>query len=172
MSDEESTSIAHDKFKGTNFKKLYNRTLDQVVGKTFMSPQQFLDMVISYFSWAESNAVRAIETASFQGVVTENLIHKPRVFTIRGLCLYCGISAAMLTKMRGDVNFAPIVDLIDNVVYEQKYQLAVNGIINSAMVGKELGIDKPATVTVEQNNTANVDVAEFKEAVRDVLDNI
>ena len=67
------------------------------------------------------------------------------------------------------------MDFIDGVVYEQKFQLAANNIVNAGFIGKEIGIEKPATVTIENNTSASVDAVtaeEVKEAVIDILEKI
>ena len=74
-----------------NFKELYNKKYGDIANLKInhrYTPEQVFDMAVRYFSWAEERAIKAIETASFQGVVTENLVHKPRVFTITGFQLF------------------------------------------------------------------------------------
>lgn len=62
------------------------------------------------------------------------------------------------------------MSFIDSVIYEQKFQLAVNGIINSNFAAKEMGIDKPAEVNVDNSTTvANISTEQFKDAVNDIL---
>ena len=139
------------------------------------TPEQVFDLAVRYFTWAEANHIQAAETASFQGEVYESKIHKPRVFTLNGFRLFAGLSASVLEKWRREPGFSDVMDFIDGVVYEQKFQLAANNIVNAGFIGKEIGIEKPATVTIENNTRASVDAVtaeEVKEAVIDILEKI
>lgn len=167
---EEKISVDH--YKG-NFKKLYEKKYGDVIDKRrTLTPEQVFDLAVKYFSWAEANAIVAAETASFQGEVSESQVHKPRVFTVKGMRLFCSFSEAVLNKWRKDPLYSPVMEFIDSVIYEQKFQLAVNGIINPGFVAKDLGIDKPAQVNVEANANSLSGVTEesIKEAVSSIVD--
>lgn len=164
--------------KACNFKKLYNKQYGDIATMTKAhkyTPEQVFDLAVRYFTWAEENHIHASETASFQGDVFESKIHKPRVFTLTGFRLFAGISEAVLQKWRREPGFCDVMDFIDGVVYEQKFQLAANNIVNAVFIGKEMGVDKPATVTIENNSNASIDsvtAEEVKEAVHSILDMI
>lgn len=159
------------KLGGGNFKTLYNKKYGDIamvaVNRKY-TPEEVFDFAVRYFTWAEGEAIKAIETAAFQGVVSENLIHKPRVFTLTGLALFMGVKIGSFARWRSEPGYSDVMEFIDNVIYEQKYQLGVAGIINSTIVGKELGIDKPQEITISNNSTAN-DVDSMKEALESVI---
>lgn len=175
MKDENFTSTAQEKVRIGNFKELYNKKYGDIANlshKHMMTPEQLFNIAVKYFSWAESQAIRAIETASYQGIVTENLVHKPRIFTLNGFCLYCGVTTSAIQTWRKSPGFDDVIAFIDSVILEQKYQLAASNLINAGFVGKEIGIDKAAEVNVQNNVSAgavSVTPDEFKEAVKDIL---
>ncbi|NHZ46713.1 terminase small subunit [Escherichia phage vB_EcoS_IME542] len=154
-----------------NFKALYNKKYGDIamvaINRKY-TPEEVFDFAVRYFSWAESEAIKAIETAAFRGVVSENLVHKPRVFTLTGLALFMGVNINRFASWRTEAGYSDVMEFIDNVIYEQKYQLGVAGIINPTIVGKELGIDKPQEITISNNSTAN-DVDSMKEALESVI---
>ena len=154
-----------------NFKALYNKRYGDIamvaINRKY-TPEEVFDFAVRYFSWAESEAIKAIETAAFQGVVSESLVHKPRVFTLTGLALFMGVNINRFARWRTEAGYSDVMEFIDNVIYEQKYQLGVAGIINSNIVGKELGIDKPQEIKISNNSTAN-DVDSMKEALESVI---
>lgn len=171
MKDENFTSQAQEKVRIGNFKELYNKKYGDIANlshKHMMTPEQLFDFAVKYFSWAEDQAIKAIETASFQGVVTENLVHKPRVFTLTGFCLYCGVTTSAIQTWRKSPGFDEVIAFIDSVVREQKYQLAASGIVNPGMISKELGIDKPQEINITSTSSAN-DVDTMKEALESVI---
>ena len=154
-----------------NFKALYNKKYGDIamvaINRKY-TPEEVFNFAVRYFSWAESEAIKAIETAAFQGVISESLVHKPRVFTLTGLALFMGVNINRFARWRAEAGYSDVMEFIDNVIYEQKYQLGVAGIINSTIVGKELGIDKPQEITISNNSTAN-DVDSMKEALESVI---
>lgn len=172
MKDENFTSTAKEKVRIGNFKELYNKKYGDIANLNHrhpMTPETVFNLAVKYFSWAEDQAIKAIETASFQGVVTENLVHKPRIFTLNGFCLYCGVTASSIQSWRASPGFAEVVEFIDSVIHEQKYQLAASNLINAGFVGKEIGIDKATEVNV--SNVVN-DTQTIEDAVKSVLDKI
>lgn len=162
--------------KACNFKKLYNKQYGDIAKMTKAhkyTPEQVFDLAVRYFTWAEENHIQAAETASFQGDVYESKIHKPRVFTLNGFRLFAGLSASVLEKWRREPGFSEVMDFIDGVVYEQKFQLAANNIVNAGFIGKEIGVEKPASINVEataDSSIESVTAEEVKKAVHDVLD--
>lgn len=162
-----------------NFKELYNRKYGDIVtmnrGHVY-TPEQVFDLAVRYFEWAEKNHIATAETASFQGDVYESKIYKQRVFTLTGLRLFCGFSSGVMDKWRKEPGFSDVMDFIDTVIYEQKFQLAAHGIVNAGFIGKEIGIDKPASVNVEATATAStidtVTAQEVSAAVRDILEEL
>ncbi|QGF21224.1 terminase small subunit [Citrobacter phage HCF1] len=63
-----------------------------------------------------------------------------------------------------------VLDFADQVIREQKYQYAANGMINTNMIAKELGIDKGDTFNISANAEAEANTEEAMEkAVISVL---
>lgn len=161
-----------------NFKELYRKDFGEVIAKNrSITPKQLFDIGVAYFEWAEANHIKAAETASFQGEVSESLVHKVRVFTLNGFALYAGCSLITLNRYRADPAYAEVMDFIDSVIYEQKFQLAASGLVNPGFIGKDLGIDKPASITVEtissssSSSSASIE-QRMEEAVTSVLDKL
>ncbi|MBH0029301.1 hypothetical protein I6F53_20375 [Pseudoalteromonas sp. SWN29] len=172
MKDENFTSHANERVRIGNFKELYNKKYGDIANLNHrhpMTPETVFNLAVKYFSWAEDQAIKAIETASFQGVVTENLVHKPRVFTLNGFQLYCGVTSGAIQSWRASPGFSEVMEFIDSVIIEQKYQLAASNLINAGFVGKDIGIDKAEEVNV--SNVVN-DTQTIEDAVKSVLDKI
>lgn len=158
-----------------NFKKLYNKKFADIVGggvdgRACLTPEQLMNLVVSYFEWAETNAIKAGETASFQGKTYEDTIHRPRVFTWAGLTLFCGVSTGIIQKWKRQPGYMQVLDFAETVIREQKYQYAANGMINTNMIAKELGIDKGDTFNITASAEAEANTQEAMEkAVENVL---
>lgn len=153
MSEEKKSAA-----ESLNFKRLWNKNYSDLVGKELgktagHTPEQVMNLIVKYFEWAESNALKAGETANFQGMVYEHTIHKPRIFTWSALMLFCSFSAAGVARWKKTPGYDVVMDFADSVIKEQKYQLAAANMVNSSMIAKELGIDKGVTI----NNFESVD---------------
>lgn len=162
-------------YQGSSFASLYDKDFQSIMDarQLRIQPHDLFRLIVEYFKWAEDNALVVGETASYQGEVTEHAIHKPRIFTISSLALFCGITESIYIRWRDDPVYADVIAFADSVIKEQKYQLAVNGVINPNLISKELGIDKPTTITVESRSTAIASTEqEMKAAVESVLDKI
>lgn len=164
--------------KALNFKALYNKQYGEyfrINQQCQLTPEQLFDMAVRYFEWAETNHIQAAETASFQGDVFESKTHKPRVFTIVGFRLFCGFTENNIQRWRKEPGYADVMEFVDSVIREQKFQLAANNMVNASLVSKDLGLDKPTTITVENNANNSIEAVsadDVKEAVRDILDAI
>lgn len=162
-------------FGKRNFAYLYNKQFgdlkqvnDRVNGQ--IMPDEVFHLAIKYFQFCEDNPIQVAESASFQGYISEHPVHKTRVFTQKGLCSFLCMSEANYKLLRHKEGYEDVIAYIDNVIYEQKYQLAVNNVINAGMIGKEIGIDKPQEITVNTNN--NIDTEAVKKAVSSVMDKL
>lgn len=160
--------------QGGNFKQLYTRKFGTVLAKNReMTPEQLFNLAVKYFEWAEANAIKAAETASFQGEVEESLVYKPRVFTLNGFKLFCGLSDSGILKYRQQADYCDVMEFVDSVINEQKFQLAANGVINASFIGKDLGIDKPASINIDNNATASAGaIATTEDAMKDAVNSV
>lgn len=163
-----------------NFKKLYNKQYGDIATLTKQhryTPEQVFNLAVKYFEWAEENAIKSAETSSFQGQTYQDVINKPRIFTFNGLRLFCNWSRCAMEKWKKEPGFAEVMEFIESVIYEQKFQLAANGVVNSAFIAKDIGVDQPASINVTANADASaaindVNAEEVREAVKDILDMI
>lgn len=157
-----------------NFKRLYNQKYGDIAHlhkNRQYTPEQVFIMAQKYFEWAEENAIKASETASFRGQVFEGRVHKPRVFTWAGFRLFCGLAEATIHNWKRADGYREVMDFVATVIDEQKYQLAVNGIISPSIIGKELGIDKQLPGAVADSSHQITDEA-MKRAVESVIDKL
>lgn len=170
MSNKEKTAA-----ESLNFKKLYNKQYSDIVGANIsgnnkLTPEQLMQLVVNYFEWAETNAIKAGAESSFQGRTYQDTITRPRVFTWNGLTLFLGVSTGIIQRWKRQPGYMEVLDFADQVIREQKYQYAANGMINTNMIAKELGIDKGDTFNISANAEAEANTEEAMEkAVISVL---
>lgn len=159
-----------------NFKRLWNKTYADLVGaevdsRARLTPDQVMNLIVRYFEWAESNAIKAGAESSFQGKTYQDTINKPRVFTWEALKLFCGFTSKAVFDWRRKPGYDVVMEFADSVIREQKYQYAANGIINSTMISKELGIDKGDTFNINASANAEAE-SNTEEAMKNAVESV
>ncbi|QLF85352.1 hypothetical protein STSR3_68 [Salmonella virus STSR3] len=169
MSNKEKTAA-----ESLNFKKLYNKQYSDIVGANIsgnnkLTPEQLMQLVVNYFEWAETNAIKAGAESSFQGARIK--IRSQGRESLRGMgLLFSGVSTGIIQRWKRQPGYMEVLDFADQVIREQKYQYAANGMINTNMIAKELGIDKGDTFNISANAEAEANTEEAMEkAVISVL---
>lgn len=100
----------------------------------------------AYFKWCDENPIKTKETLKSGKeagrVVTNEQI---RPYSIKGLCLHCGITQEYLKDARGTKDTASeyyiVVSRILYIIYVQNLEHAVVGNYNAIFVSKLLNID-------------------------------
>lgn len=155
-----------------SFKELYNKNygdIARIQSNAQLTPEQLFKFAVAYFTWAESNSLKALETASFQGDVYESKVHKARIFTLRGFCLFSNLSYKTVTRYREAEGYREVMEFVDNVIYEQKYQMAATNTANANFLAKDLEIDKGTSITVNNGEENAVSKEDLADAVSSVL---
>lgn len=140
----------------SNFERLYNRKFKGVFsskreGNAILTDEQVYELAMSYFRWADNTPLKTPETANFQGRVYQGTAKKLRPFTILGLSTFIGITPKTWREWKHDETRPvrqEIVELCENIIYEQKYSAAMVGAFNPAFVLKDLDMDKSTVKSI------------------------
>ncbi|QAX92031.1 terminase small subunit [Shigella phage vB_SsoS_008] len=141
--------------QGGNFMKLYKKKFGTVLAKNrTMTPESLFALSVKYSTWAEDNAIKASESASFQGGVYESLVGKlaiirnpllcylrARVFTWTGYRLFIGRSEAAIIIWKREITYSEVMEFVRSSINEQKFLLAANEFIIISFIARFLGID-------------------------------
>lgn len=93
---------------------------------------------IEYFEWLEANPLQ--EQKAFSGGEKIDL-DKMRAPTIVGLCIYLGISTeTWYTWKDAREDLSDIQQAAEQIIYEQKFSGAAAGLLNHAIIARELGL--------------------------------
>lgn len=134
----------------------YSSLLKNDSRRLFLTPKDFLAAAVEYFEWAEENPLQEAKVFQFQGDVIEADLNKVRAFTKAGLATYLGIPVSRLESYKGrkDPEWREVVEIIEQVIYTQKFEHAAAGLMNSNIIVRDLGL----TDKQEVDTTANVQV--------------
>lgn len=110
--------------------------------RTYATPQEFLAAVAEYFQWCEDNPIQDEQVNVWQGQVIRTDLNKTRAFTKTGLASFLGIPVSRLEayKRRDDESWSEVVELIEQVIYTQKFENAAAGLLNASIISRDLGL--------------------------------
>ena len=111
------------------------KTLKEGRPLIFPTQEALWEAAVEYFEWVEENPYIEERTAGISyGAVVKDTLPKLRPMTIRGLCLFIGISTVtwMEYKKQGHM-FTGTCRQIEDVIYDQKFGGAAAGFFNHAI---------------------------------------
>lgn len=103
-----------------------------------------------YFNWCDTNPIIVKQTLKSgkeagKQVITEN----PRPYSIKGLCLHCGVLEEYVRELRQTKDktseYYIVISKILYLIYVQNQELATVGVFNPIFVSKVLNMDKDDT---------------------------
>lgn len=104
--------------------------------KIFETPEDMWNKACEYFDWALDNCL--YEYKPYNGELVE--VPRPRVFTITGMCCFMGMTRASFYVYKEREEFKEIVDHIQQIIENNKFELAAADMLNANMIGKDLGL--------------------------------
>ncbi|MNY42772.1 hypothetical protein D3C86_1776920 [compost metagenome] len=122
-----------------------------------------LEKAFEYFDWVESNPLIEQKVVVQAGEPIPYQVEKPRAMTIGGLALWLGISQRTWMNYREQEHLKDAVEICDQIIYTQKFELAAAELLNPLFISKHLGF----TEKIEQTGTitnVNYSPEDFKRA--------
>lgn len=106
----------------------------------FPEPEDLRAAAVEYFDWTADNPLLEEKVSLEGGRVTRGDVSKMQAMTITGLCLFLGISRQGWYEYRAKPDFADTCEWIEGVIWQQKFSGAAAGLLNHAIVARELGL--------------------------------
>lgn len=125
---------------------LYKRLLSHTPVQ-YQSPEEFLAAVIEYFEWAVATPIQEETINFYKGAVIRADVNKMRPFTKHGLATYLGIPLSRLDSFKKREGWADVVELVEQAIYDQKFTGAAAGMLNPALITRDLGIAEKKEIT-------------------------
>lgn len=133
-------------------KRMYYERLLKKSNKIYLNAQQFLEDVVEYFKWVDDHPLLEEQVFQNKGAIIRADKAKMRPYTKKGLATFLGIPEGRLGsyKKRGE-EWAEAVEMIEQVIYTQKFEGAAAGLLNSSIISRDLGLAEKQEVqtTVE-----------------------
>lgn len=116
---------------------------------SFASPEDLWSAAVAYFEWCDENPLIE-EKFTAAGPV---MVDMSRPYTHQGFIAHSGISRSGWNKYRNNPAFAEVVDLIENVMYEQKFAGAACGLMNASLITRDLGLSDKQDVKTDHTSS-------------------
>lgn len=108
----------------------------------FDTPQEFLMAAVRYFRWIENHPLQEEKIFQYQGEIIRDEQSKMRPYTKQGLASFLRIPVSRLDSYKGrqDPEWAEAVEMVEQIMYEQKFSGAAAGLLNSQIISRDLGL--------------------------------
>lgn len=121
---------------------------------------ELLSGASAYVEWVTDNPLLEDCAGLSKGFVVRYDMKKARAMTYKAFAGFIGTSEKELQKLRGQPEFEVAFDMIDQVFYAQKFEHAAAGLLNAAIIARDLGLADKQELTgrnggplqVEQTN--------------------
>ena len=123
--------------KGNQFWKLAKNTGRK---PTFKSAAVLWEACVAYFEWVDSNPLIEEKVFCYQGEITRADLSKMRAMTMNGLFIHIGISHQTWYRMKEKPEFAETIELVENIIREQKFTGAAADLLNPVIIARDLGL--------------------------------
>jgi hypothetical protein len=111
-------------------------------------PEELLEAAREYFEWVEENPMFEMKPYVIGAKVKMVEVPKARVPILRGLCAFIGISSDAWRRWKKErPDLLEALELIEDVIYENKFAGAAAGLFNAALVSRDLGLADKTEVT-------------------------
>lgn len=109
--------------------------------RVFLTAGEFASAAADYFEWIDDHPLLEEVVGFYQGASCKEDRAKMRPYTRQGLARHLNIPVSRLEtyKARGD-DWAEVVEAIEAVMYQQKYEGAAAGLLSSTVVVRDLGL--------------------------------
>ncbi len=113
----------------------------------YATPADLWAAACEYFDFVDDTPLEQNVHAFSQGVLVTDTVNKPRAMSLMALCRFIGLSRNEWKKIKeGKLDFTPICERIEDVIYTQKWELAASEILNPNFIARDLGMGDKNTL--------------------------
>jgi hypothetical protein len=105
--------------------------------RIFSSPEVLLHACEEYFDSVQSNPI-ITERIFSNGKRMKVKLERP--FTLKGLCVFLETSIQTWENYKKREDFFDIISQVENIMFTQKYDRAVNSVFKENIIARELGL--------------------------------
>lgn len=108
---------------------------------TFNNKEELWAAALEYFRWADTTPIYEQKAFHHQGEVVREYVELKRPFTITRFLSFVGLNKSNWSRTySNNEEFKDVVSAINDIIKEQKFEGAVAGIFNPAIIVRDLGL--------------------------------
>lgn len=111
------------------------------------TPAQLLDGAYDYLKYLEENPFQMPTPVAYKGEAYNHEVPKMRAPTLQGLWVHLGIGRQAWYDMKDRDGFAEVCAHIEDTFFDLKFQGAASGLLNHAIIARDLGLVDKQDVT-------------------------
>lgn len=111
------------------------------------TPTQLLNAAVDYLEFLEANPLLGMEVVKHQGDAFNHEVPKMRAPTLQGLWIHLGIGRQTWYDMKKRKGFPEVCRWIEDAFYDWKFQGAAAGLLNHAIIARDLGLADKTDLT-------------------------
>lgn len=121
--------------------------------KLFKTPESLWKAACGYFLWVKNNPWYKNEFR--EGGIVKIPVGRP--MTIIGMCVHWGVGSDYYRHFKNEMSaedkklFGPVVKVIDDTIYKQKFEGAAIGAFNANIISRDLGLADNQNVNLSDN---------------------
>lgn len=137
--------------------------------KLFASPELLWEAACEYFEWCEQHPLYESKAFAFQGDISQAELPKMRAMTLSQLCFYLNCSESYFrvfkaTLKDADKDFLTVINDIETIIYNQKFQGASADLLNPNIIARDLGLaDKQVTENKTDITITDIDYSKLSD---------
>jgi hypothetical protein len=114
----------------------------------FTTSQELLAAAADYFQWCDNHPILEEDVAVYQGDITRYTKNKIRPYTLKGMAVYLNVAVCKLERYKLDLEgLASAMELIEQVIYTQKFEHAAVGLMNATFIARDIGLADKQEIT-------------------------
>lgn len=120
------------------------------------TPKELIEEFVAYSDFCYNNPIMVAQLYQKTGELIN--VPKARVMTIKGFCLYAGMTESTFAFYLKDELYAEICEIIRDAIYNNKYEGAVAGVFNSNVVIRDLGLNDTVNHTLSDRRKSTAEL--------------
>lgn len=104
------------------------------------TPENLWFLAISYFAWCEENPHISSQVVKYPLHYELACIPQMRAFTMRSFLAHAGLTKAAYEAAKAKPEFEVVCELIESIIYDQKFTGAAAGVLKESLISRDLGL--------------------------------
>lgn len=131
----------------------------------FNSPEELWSAAQAYFEWASWSPIETEVSTFYLGQHKTGTENRPRAFSMKSLATFAGTTVRKIDALRSDDDYAEVLEVIDQIIYTQKFEFAAVGVMNPNFIARDLDMSEKLDLGGGKTPVRTLDVGKLSTSV-------